>query len=718
MNLRAVRQAVSEFILRASILCVWASTVCSITGLPQRPIIGREPDDAYIDVGQSAEFRVSVVGPGTADPKFQWFENGVAIPGATNDTHRTPVQTAPAVKTYTATIHASGFVLNSRVAQLTVSLPGSGGLLAYWNLDEIYTNNVLDSAGSYHGAVSNAVRIAGKVGAGALEFNGTNAYVLIGGVGTPLQLTNSAYTIAWWMKFKGPPTARHQNIYAMDDGADYSGGYSAYVFHGSSDLTVVHADRASSGWFSLANLSAAWRHYAIVFQNGTQVLYEDGVPTRTRGGLGRIATDGDDPLILGAIKLVSGNFSNFFSGALDDFRIYDRALTSNEIAALPGLAPEIVVLLQPASRKAKAGEAVELSVQAEARRTTDPLKYQWEKNGQNIHGATNATLQVAAPSLGIVDGYRVLIGAADVLLYSDTATVEALPPDGELLVHLDFEPDGSGKIADRHGNAVQTIGSVPLVPGRVGGYAGHFSGQGCLTIPAGAGALALAGTPYTIAWWMKASPGKASQTAQIFTLGAPKTGTTGYGAYFEYPPFSSELHLTSEHRSANANIPFTRTVKEPDRWFHAAVVYDGRFRTIYVTPAWTGEAPSVAIETAAPAAASGLDNLLIGAETTTAFSQVGMIDDFRIYNYAMASDEIAALANVPVPAPTLMVRRQGTELVLSWSEFDTIRYRLEIATEMGGQWKAVSALVEPDDFLYSVRQALNGTERFYRLRSL
>jgi hypothetical protein len=234
----------------------------------------------------------------------------------------------------------------------------TNGLLAHWTFDEAsFASGVRDATGVYDGVAVNATRVAGKVGAGALSLNGSNAYVLVGGQGTALQLTNTPYTIAWWQKWGGP-TSSIQNMYAMDEGADYNAGYSAYLSQGGGSMVIVHNDGVTQGWFGATTTDQNWRHYAITYSGTQQRLYIDGVFSRAHTVSGSIRPD-DDPFVIGALRLQNGVFINFFKGIIDDFRIYSVALTDQEVGTLvtqPGVPSEAAIANYPLD-----GNAVDIS---------------------------------------------------------------------------------------------------------------------------------------------------------------------------------------------------------------------------------------------------------------------------------------------------------------------------------------------------------------------
>ena len=97
----------------------------------------------------------------------------------------------------------------------------------------------------------------------------------------------------------------------------------AFVAETSSAITQVQ------GNVNLAN--AAWRHMTAVCDRDTKLtVYVDGLivnsvdPTSKSGGISSEAN-----LIIGAIE--SGQY---FSGKIDDVRIYNRALSEAEVKAL------------------------------------------------------------------------------------------------------------------------------------------------------------------------------------------------------------------------------------------------------------------------------------------------------------------------------------------------------------------------------------------------
>lgn len=77
-----------------------------------------------------------------------------------------------------------------------------------------------------------------------------------------------------------------------------------------------------------------WYHFAVTDDQGALVLYVDGMPVATPLQQRPTAFDTHDVLI-GAEEMPSNNSVDYFlDGQLDDVRVYDRALSPAEIAAL------------------------------------------------------------------------------------------------------------------------------------------------------------------------------------------------------------------------------------------------------------------------------------------------------------------------------------------------------------------------------------------------
>lgn len=74
-----------------------------------------------------------------------------------------------------------------------------------------------------------------------------------------------------------------------------------------------------------------WHHLAGVFDGSTVTGYVDGTPVNSRSGVSAVYAD--DAIQIGCDINTGTTNSNFF-GSLDEVRLYGRALTASEVAAL------------------------------------------------------------------------------------------------------------------------------------------------------------------------------------------------------------------------------------------------------------------------------------------------------------------------------------------------------------------------------------------------
>ncbi len=195
------------------------------------------------------------------------------------------------------------------------------GLLAHWPLDEsegsIAADKIGHSEGEVHGSPIWQPQ-GGSVG-GALEFDGTDDYVTTANVLDP---ADGSFTVFAWIKTVQPGGA-------ILSQSEQSG--TSQIWLGSDAPTgALMTTLTDGGRFTLPLVSTAcvtdgiWHEVRLVWDGSCRSLYVDGrevaVDTRKLAKL-RSSTNG---LFIG----VGSNLSpaTFWSGLIDDIRIYNRAL--------------------------------------------------------------------------------------------------------------------------------------------------------------------------------------------------------------------------------------------------------------------------------------------------------------------------------------------------------------------------------------------------------
>ncbi len=198
-------------------------------------------------------------------------------------------------------------------------------LVAHWKLDDGAGGTTEDSAGTNDGTITNATWTDGRL-CGALEFDGTGDYVTITGLlGQPANIT-----LTVWARLDSGASSKEvislgdYVAMRMDEGGGV--GTKGFFYNGSAWAVLGTSDfHADTGWHHLA--------YVVDDDNNSQKFYVDGVEEGTGSDTSSISYSG-----LGSNTFIgrhgNGQTSFDFDGAIDDVRVYDRALGVTDIQAL------------------------------------------------------------------------------------------------------------------------------------------------------------------------------------------------------------------------------------------------------------------------------------------------------------------------------------------------------------------------------------------------
>ena len=309
----------------------------------------QQPQSQTVTVGGSANFSCTVAATGM--PGYQWYFNGVPMPGQTSRTLLLPNVGYGYAGNYYVQVSAGGQTINSTPATLTV-LPASlqSGLIAYYP----FNGNANDASGNGHnGTIVNAVLASDRFGNpnNCYSFNGINSYITI---------TNSFdlspvgdFSISVWLRQNS--SSLPEVIVSKSLAGDNSTGwfialeppnwlqFQAAPYFESNSPTIIRPP------------TNEWDHATFTFTRSTGLCrsYLNGVlvDSRTRNYSSSVSPRN---LTIGAQEYWSvGQYNYFFNGQLDDIRIYNRALSASEIlslynSSLPVPAPSSGMALIPA----------------------------------------------------------------------------------------------------------------------------------------------------------------------------------------------------------------------------------------------------------------------------------------------------------------------------------------------------------------------------------
>ncbi len=234
-----------------------------------------------------------------------------------------------------STIVLSLFTVLLFVSRRVFATSANDTLVGYWKLDETSAGSTAkDSSGDGHdGTPSNSPSPSISTpyttfpDLRSLSLNGSNQYLTM----SSFTSTASAYTFSAWVN----PTSLSQGSFgggtggsiidANDDGS--TDGYDLSIENTGKIWwwPAPNADLRSTGTISLNK----WTHIAVTYQSGGTVkMYINGVLDSTHTGT--VA-----PQTATHFKIASESWiTGYWKGNLDDIRMYTRALSATEIAAL------------------------------------------------------------------------------------------------------------------------------------------------------------------------------------------------------------------------------------------------------------------------------------------------------------------------------------------------------------------------------------------------
>ena len=235
------------------------------------------------------------------------------------------------------------FYAHSASAALIIQRPVyvglTQGLVGSWSFDgpDMAGVQAYDRSGSYATGTltSGPVRTVGKIGQG-LSFDGVDDYVDIGDK-TIYKFPDNDFSIALWFKSDGRNLASKSSLVAKGGGQQVS----AYVLQiGFPNSNSVGVNIGASGCVSwlLVNTEQftwdvnQWTHVGVIKQGTNVRFYKNGALVNSATLSSSSICDNSQSLRIGGESDADGGA--IFSGHLDDVRIYNRALSADEIKRL------------------------------------------------------------------------------------------------------------------------------------------------------------------------------------------------------------------------------------------------------------------------------------------------------------------------------------------------------------------------------------------------
>jgi Concanavalin A-like lectin/glucanases superfamily/Putative Ig domain/Bacterial Ig domain len=519
-------------------------------------------------------------------------------------------------------------------AQNRISPPP--GIVSWWRAE----SNSLDFIGSNHGTNLNGTTFTNAVIGSAFHFDGVNDRVSIP---DHPSLRPTSLTVEGWVRYNATNGLRA--IAGKTVGSGDANSFTFYSFNGVLRGGVGNASGPSSVFAidTLALTTGRWYHVAFTFDEATamQSLYVDG--TNTVSVMADRPTGYDTNAINLGLELNSGAYVWAFSGALDEFSFYNRALAPEEIAALRARdlrgkafsGPYFTTV--PELPYARIGRSY--SQQLVTTRATPPV------TNEVVSGVLPPGLSLS--EAGWITGVPTNVGAF-------TFTVRATDSNGLAgeqpfsLTVLPADPRPTNLVAwwRAEDNALDAVGTnhgtllngATYFGGRVG-RAFRFDGTNDYMRVADAPALRPASL--TVEGWVRYYRTDGTRTFINKPVGAGSTTNRSFTVYSHDGVLRGFVGNAGGNSTVIASNHFALT---SNRWYHLAFTYDGTtgLQTLYVDGAF---------------ATNAVANQPIGYDTNTVTMGMqyyagfntwyfsGIQDEVAFYNRALTATEIASIYN-------------------------------------------------------------------------
>jgi len=518
--------------------------------------------------------------------------------------------------------------------------------------------------GTFFGDDAGPSYIAGHDGTnpGAILFDGANDYVRVTQtLGLPVT-DNPAFTVAMWVN---APVQRDRRIFSEGSSTSNTPLFNLGTHNAGADGLFNRYLRPGPGHQrnSIILFDETWKHVVYVDDDGEVSVYIDGVRdtadldyTRQLTGLDRTSIGG----------ILRGGPCCHLSGAIDDVRLYDHALSQAEVRELipvEGCPPEgdthcdgIEVVASPVG-----GGAGRYSLAASATDDSgDTIFFEIE-----VFDPDGNSVSLSRSDTGVVDlflgegAWTISVLADDDLECLDEAD------DARCVLELTVNPEPlcvshwtlDGDLADSGPGGNDGTWIDPDLSGEnyVDGFDGSAGGalsfdgvDDLVSFTQNSGLPIYANSAYTVTMWVRGPAGQVDR--RIFSEGSTSDGNPllNIGTHNAGADSTVDIYIrrgaTLVGHAHSARDAFDDDGVDEGEWHHIAWVDDNGSCSIYIDGILDSTMPSY---TRAPLVL--MDTTTIGGILRAAASHwfAGAIDDVRVYNHALDEDTIVAM--VPEP---------------------------------------------------------------------
>jgi hypothetical protein len=232
--------------------------------------------------------------------------------------------------TYYYVVTAEDLAAQESADSVEASVTPGSGLAGHWRFDEGSGSSLGDETGSSDGAIFGAGWTTGIAGS-ALDFDGSDDHVVLP-TSAALDVTGTQITLAAWIFPHDGGTSNGSRILSKRTDPGDSDVYALYTQGNRVRFRLDEVDMISSATFA----NDQWIHVAAVYNGVDKRIYLDGVLDPAAPQVKSDAIDGSARAVHFGKR---EDEARFFDGLIDEVRIYSRALTPAEVAALAVIPP-------------------------------------------------------------------------------------------------------------------------------------------------------------------------------------------------------------------------------------------------------------------------------------------------------------------------------------------------------------------------------------------
>ncbi|MCL4405315.1 MAG: DUF2341 domain-containing protein [Patescibacteria group bacterium] len=548
----------------------------------------------------------------------------------------------------TVTSITPSLVVNSGTQAIS-SVGGTGfttetGLVGLWSLE----GNANDSSGSGNNATGYNVSYGtayGRFGQGA-SFNGSSSYIQTPNL-SAINSNTQPYSVAVWFK------AAAAGVIVDETGSTSinSGWHQSFMEILSSGSVAVRVYNLSTLTAGTATFNT-WNQVVLTYDGTTVRSYLNGVAggttTGTRSSPG--ASSYGEYLNLGATDSTNLGSGAWFSGSIDEFRVYSRVLSSTEVTSLYNQNGFIQVQLT------KTGQST-VTCNSFFPTNSTTLSNGWCPVNSIATGQWNVV--VTNPDNGTATLANGLTVTAPTFSYRRPITVNNQYPENGVVGN--WHLDGNSQDSSGNGNnGTDTSVTYGTQYGKFGQGASFNGSNSLISLPNGTGA---SGTTWTGSYWINFTTTVSPNIAVVF---AEKSSNTG--AFFSNINRTAigAIECAIYNNSSNYYVISASSGYNDGKWHNVVCVENGATLYLYIDGILSNSGPSSGFSVVYNYGYLGAN----GGGT----SLNGSLDEVRVYNRALSPAEVqdlysyntsrVALSNYPVLIQNPIYNETG--LVGSW----------------------------------------------------